>query len=155
MSDRKPENPALAQGVIPFLWFEKDAEVAARRYVELLGGQLLEVSPMMCSFELRGCRFMALNGGPRFPHTEAFSMFVPCEDQEEVDRLWAALLEGGGVEQQCGWLKDRWGLCWQIVPRMLFGVIGGPDAAGRERATRAMLAMKKLDIAALEAAYAG
>ena len=107
------------------------------------------------NFELEGQKYMAINGGPNFPFTEAISLFVRCEDQAEVDRYWTALTADGGKESQCGWLKDRFGLSWQIIPAALPRLLGGPDRAGAQRAMQAMLKMKKIDVAGLEQAYAG
>ena len=107
------------------------------------------------NFELEGQKYMAINGGPNFPFTEAISLFVSCEDQAEVDRYWTALTADGGKESQCGWLKDRFGLSWQIIPAALPRLLGGPDRAGAQRAMQAMLKMKKIDVAGLEQAYAG
>ena len=109
---------------------------------------------MTCSFELAGQKFTALNGGPMYKFTEAISFFVDCEDQAEVDRYWDALTDGGEASQ-CGWLKDKFGLSWQIVPRALGETLGGSDAEGSMRAMQAMMGMKKLDVAALERAYKG
>jgi len=154
--------------VVPFLWFDDAAEEAARLYVSLLpdsridgvqrapadtpdgpAGKVLTVR-----FTLAGRPFIALNGGPQFPFTESVSFQVACDDQAEVDRLWAALTDGG-AEGACGWLKDRWGLSWQIVPRRLPQLLGDPDAGRSRRAMEAMLGMRKLDIAALERAADG
>ena len=107
------------------------------------------------NFTLRGQPFVGLNGGPDFKFNEAVSFVIDCEDQAEVDRYWDALVEGGGEHGPCGWLKDRFGLSWQVVPKQLYEVLEGPDPAGAERAMQAMLQMGKLDVAALEAAYAG
>ena len=107
------------------------------------------------NFELEGQKYMAINGGPNFPFTEAISLFVSCEDQAEVDRYWTALTADGGKESQCGWLKDRFGLSWQIIPAALPRLLGGPDRASAQRAMQAMLKMKKIDVAGLETAYAG
>lgn len=154
--------------VVPFLWFDDAAEEAARLYVSLLpdsridgvqrapadtpsgpAGKVLTVR-----FTLAGRPFIALNGGPQYPFTESVSFQVACDDQAEVDRLWAALTDGG-AEGACGWLKDRWGLSWQIVPRRLPQLLGDPDAGRSRRAMEAMLGMRKLDIAALERAADG
>ena len=105
-------------------------------------------------FEIDGQRVTALNGGPIFSFSEAFSFVIECKDQAEVDDYWERLVEGG-QESQCGWLKDRFGLSWQVVPQALFETIGGPDPAGRARAMDALMKMKKLDVAKLKAAYAG
>lgn len=142
--------------VTPFLWYDGHAEEAARHYVDVFkkGSRLTHVSPMSVSFELEGQPFMALNGGPMFKFTEAFSLFVDCATQREVDYYWERLGEGG-APGRCGWLKDRWGLSWQVVPRMLFKVLGGSDKAASRRAMEAMLGMNKLSIAGLRAAYDG
>ena len=107
------------------------------------------------NFQLHGQPFMALNGGPQFHFTEAISLFVSCADQAEVDYFWDRLREGGGSESQCGWLKDRFGLSWQVIPEALGRLIGDPDRAKGQRAIQAMLQMKKIDIAALQQAHAG
>ena len=107
---------------------------------------------MTVEFELDGQRFMALNGGPAFKFTEAVSFVVQCENQQEVDEMWEKLSDGGG-EVQCGWLKDKYGLSWQIVPTVFFEMIQDQDAERKERVMKAMMQMKKLDIAGLEAAY--
>jgi predicted 3-demethylubiquinone-9 3-methyltransferase (glyoxalase superfamily) len=152
------------QKITPFLWFDTEAEEAAAFYTSLFEGSRVgavsrygEGSPgepgrvMTVEFELAGQTYVALNGGPEFPFTEAVSLQVSCEDQAEVDRLWDALTEGG-AESQCGWLKDRYGLSWQIVPTRLHELLGDPDPGRSQRAMQAMLGMKKLDVAALEAA---
>jgi len=163
---------AASQKITPFLWFDKEAEEAAKLYVSLFKNSAIEnVScygeagqkitggtpgkVMTVTFILDGLRFTALNGGPLFKFTEAVSFMVGCDSQEEVDMFWSKLMEGGGQESQCGWLKDRFGLSWQIVPRVLFELIGDKDRAKAGRATEAMLRMKKLDIAALKRAHAG
>ena len=109
---------------------------------------------MTITFELDGQEFIALNGGPEFPFTEAISLYVKCKEQAEIDKLWEKLTEGG-EESVCGWLKDRFGVSWQIVPSALPKYLGGPDAAGRQRAMAAMLGMIKLDIEGLRRAYEG
>ncbi|HYM14646.1 MAG TPA: VOC family protein [Dehalococcoidia bacterium] len=155
------------QGITPFLWFNDQAEEAVNFYVSLFpDSRVVEMSRVedprpgqsrsmaMATFELCGQRFMALNGGPTYQFSPAISLFVHCDDQAEIDGLWAALSADGG-EEQCGWVRDRFGVTWQIVPTMLGEVLGGPDAAGAKRARDAMLGMQKLDIAALRRAYAG
>jgi len=153
----------------PFLWFDSQAEEAANLYCSLFPnskvGKITRYPPgsyggmdgkvMTVEFELDGQPVTALNGGPVFKFNEAFSFTVDCEDQAEVDRYWNALTADGGEESQCGWLKDRFGLSWQIVPRALYELIEDADRAKAQRATEAMLGMKKLDIAALKAAHAG
>ena len=152
--------------ITPFLWFNDNAEEAMNFYVSVFpNSKVVSVSryseagpgkpgsAMVCSFELDGQRFSALNGGPHFKFTEAVSFFVECEDQTEVDHYWNHLLEGG-AESQCGWLKDKFGLSWQIVPRVLMELNSGPDKAKAARVMKAMFTMKKLVIANLEAAAA-
>ena len=106
-------------------------------------------------FNLSGAPFLALNGGPQFPFTEAVSFQIDCEDQAEVDHFWEGLVTGGGEHGQCGWLKDRFGLSWQVNPREMNRYLGGPDPAGAARAMQAMMGMKKLIVAQLKAAYEG
>jgi len=149
------------QKITTHLWFDTQAEQAANFYVslfkdsEITNAVKLEGTPspgdnvMLVSFRLAGQDFMAINGGPQFPFTEAISLMVSCEDQAEVDRLWAALTEGG-QESQCGWLKDRYGLSWQIIPERMGELLGDPDPERSQRAMQAMLQMKKIDIQALE-----
>jgi predicted 3-demethylubiquinone-9 3-methyltransferase (glyoxalase superfamily) len=154
--------------VTPFLWFDDQAEQAAEFYVSLIpnskitgvsrygeAGPGVPGSAMTVTFELDGLPVTALNGGPAFSFTEAFSFSVPCEDQAEVDRYWSALTADGGQESRCGWLKDRFGLSWQIVPKALPRLLGDPDRARANRAMQAMLKMNKLVVADLEAAAAG
>ena len=151
--------------ISPFLWFDSEAEEAAEFYVSLFpnssirgvarypkGSPMPAGSAMTVSFVLDGVEMQALNGGPQFAFTEAFSFFVQVETQEEIDRYWNALTADGGQESQCGWLKDRWGLSWQIVPANLGTLLGNPDPERAARAMQAMLGMKKLVIAELEAA---
>jgi predicted 3-demethylubiquinone-9 3-methyltransferase (glyoxalase superfamily) len=152
------------QTITTCLWFDTEAEEAANFYVSVFkNSQVQNVSHygeagprpagmvMTVDFELDGQQFIALNGGPEFRFTEAVSLQVNCETQEEVDRYWSVLSEGG-EEGPCGWLKDRYGLSWQIVPVALTELINDPDTAKAQRVMAAMLQMKKIDIAALEAA---
>ena len=155
--------------ITPCLWFDGEAEEAAKFYVSLLPDSKIEVvqrnsvdSPggmagtvVVVEFTLAGQRFMALNGGMRLEYTHAVSFKIDCVDQAEVDRLWDALLANGGQTERCGWLKDRYGLSWQIVPSALPEYLGGADRAGAQRAMQAMLGMVKLDIAGLKKAYEG
>jgi predicted 3-demethylubiquinone-9 3-methyltransferase (glyoxalase superfamily) len=142
------------QKITPFLWFDNNAEAAMNFYVSIFkDAQVLNVSPMTVSFRLNGQEFIGLNGGPEFKFTEAVSFFVNCETQAEVDELWSKLTSEGGEESQCGWLKDKFGLSWQIVPTILGELLGDPDREKADRAMQAMLKMKKLDIAALKRAY--
>jgi predicted 3-demethylubiquinone-9 3-methyltransferase (glyoxalase superfamily) len=150
------------QKITTCLWFEDQAEEAARAYVSLFeGSEVTLVTPgpngetQWVGFTLAGQRFMALNGGPANAFTEALSLFVRCRDQDEVDRLWAALTADGGQESRCGWLKDRFGVSWQIVPDRLGDLLGDPDPERSQRAMQAMLQMRKIDIAALERAADG
>jgi 2-polyprenyl-6-hydroxyphenyl methylase/3-demethylubiquinone-9 3-methyltransferase len=110
---------------------------------------------LLVEFTLAGQKYSGLNGGPQFRFTEAVSFMVHCEDQEEVDRLWNAILENGGEASACGWIKDRWGLAWQITPQRLLEMIASEDRAAAERAMEKMMEMVKLDLAELEAAYRG
>jgi len=156
------------QKITTYLWFDDDAEEAMKFYTSLFKNSKIlstsrypEGSPgkpgtlMTGSFQLDGQEFMALNGGPQFPFTEAISLFVNCETQQEVDDLWAKLTADGGEESQCGWLKDKFGVSWQIIPKQLGEMIGDKDPAKSKRAVDAMLKMKKIDIKALERARDG
>jgi predicted 3-demethylubiquinone-9 3-methyltransferase (glyoxalase superfamily) len=153
--------------ITPFLWFDKEAEEAAGFYVSLFPNSNVtavarygEAGPgpkgtvMTVAFELDGKQFTALNGGPLFKFNESVSFVVNCKDQAEVDRYWEKL-GAGGEYSQCGWLKDRYGLSWQIVPDALMRFLGEPDEAKKDRVMKAMLKMRKFDIAALEAAAKG
>jgi len=154
--------------IAPCLWFDGEGEEAAEFYVSLLPDSRINHvqrnvadspagkagSVLVVDFTLAGQRFLALNGGTRFEYTHAISFQVDCTDQTEVDRLWDGLSVGGTVER-CGWLKDRFGVSWQIVPRVLPELLGDPDPAKAQRVMQAMLQMVKLDIAGLEAAHAG
>jgi predicted 3-demethylubiquinone-9 3-methyltransferase (glyoxalase superfamily) len=144
------------QKITPFLWYDGKAAEAAKLYCSLFeGSKILSENPMSVTFELAGQRFMALNGGPNFKFTEAFSVFVSCDSQDEVDRLWKALTANGGAESQCGWLKDKYGMSWQIIPTALMDLMGDPDREKANRAIGAMMKMQKIDIAALKKAAAG
>ncbi|GAB2460217.1 putative 3-demethylubiquinone-9 3-methyltransferase (glyoxalase superfamily) [Conyzicola lurida] len=151
--------------ISPFLWFDKDAYEAAELYVSLFpDSRILNVgrypdgspgepgSVMSVSFVLDGLEVQALNAGPQFPFTEAFSFFVQADTQEKIDRYWDALIADGGAPSQCGWLKDRFGLSWQIVPPRLGELLGDPDPERAGRVMQAMLGMQKIVIADLEAA---
>ena len=150
------------QKITPFLWFDSQAEEAANFYVSLFDDAEItnvarypEGTPgpagqvMTVSFRLAGQEFTALNGGPEFTFTEAVSLYVRCKDQDEVDHFWTQLTEGG-EESQCGWLKDRFGLSWQIVPDRLGELLGDPDPARSQAAMQAMLQMSKIEIKTLE-----
>jgi predicted 3-demethylubiquinone-9 3-methyltransferase (glyoxalase superfamily) len=141
------------QKITPFLWFENQAREAADFYGSIFkNSRIINSNPMVVTFELEGQKFMALNGGPQFKFTEAISLFVDCETQEEVDYYWEKLT-AGGQESQCGWLKDKYGLSWQIVPSILGKLIGDKDPKKANNALQAMLQMKKIDIAKLKEAH--
>jgi predicted 3-demethylubiquinone-9 3-methyltransferase (glyoxalase superfamily) len=141
------------QKITPFLWFDGKAEEAANFYVSLFkNARIASNSPMSVTFQIDGREFIAFNGGPMFKFTEAISLFVSCETQEEIDRLWDKLSEGG-QKQRCGWLKDKYGVSWQIIPPTLGRMLQDKDPAKSKRVMQAMLQMDKIDIAALEEAY--
>jgi len=155
------------QTITPFLWFDNQAEEAAKFYVSVFkNSKILSVSRFndagpgqnekvtVVEFVLDGQHVMALNGGPHFQLSEAFSFRVTCETQEEVDRLWETLSEGG-EKSMCGWLKDRFGLSWQIAPTALIKLLGDPDPKKAKRVMEAMLKMGKIDISLLQQAYDG
>lgn len=145
------------------LWFDKEGEDAANFYVSLLPESFIESASypvpdqpaLVVEFTLAGAPYMTLNGGPMYKHTPAASISVLTKDQAETDRLWDALLEGGGEEQMCAWLIDRFGVSWQIIPEVLPEMMGADDKAAAGRARDAMMQMRKIDIAALEAAFHG
>jgi predicted 3-demethylubiquinone-9 3-methyltransferase (glyoxalase superfamily) len=160
------------QKLTPFLWFDNNAEEAVNFYVSIFknatvgkitrytgaGAQAAgrpEGSVMTIDFQLEGQKFAAINGGPHFKFTEAISFVVNCESQEEVDYFWNKLTADGGQESQCAWLKDKYGLSWQIVPRVLMEMLGDKDPQKAQRVMEAMLQMKKIDIATLQRAYDG
>jgi len=158
---------ANVQKITPFLWFDKEAEEAAKLYVSIFQnskvGKVLRYgdtgpgpkgSVMTVSFELEGQQFTALNGGPQFKFTEAVSFVVHCETQAEVDHFWEKLT-AGGRPVQCGWLKDKFGLSWQIVPNALIELLSDPDPKKSQRVMAAMMQMVKIDIAKLKEASAG
>ncbi len=153
------------QKITPFLWFDDDAEEAVNFYVSIFKNSKIgsvarygDAGPgpkgavMTMSFELEGLQFTALNGGPQFKFTEAISLFVSCATQAEVDELWEKLSEGG-EQGPCGWLKDKYGLSWQIIPTALMEMMQDKDAEKARRVTEAMLKISKIDIAALRRAY--
>ncbi|MEW2488007.1 VOC family protein [Streptomyces sp. NPDC048411] len=156
-----------SEGFTTCLWLDGQAEDAADHYMSIfknskLGrvGRYSEAGPgpagsvMAVEFEINGQKFVALNGGPQFTFNESISFQIPCDDQEEVDYYWSRLCEGG-EEGPCGWLKDKYGVSWQVVPNVLIDWIGDPDPVKASRTTEAMMTMKKLDIAALQKAHAG
>ena len=155
------------QKITPFLWYDNQAEEAANFYVSIfknskIGDIMRSVdeassgrpvgSVLVVDFQLEGQEFAAINGGPNFKFTEAVSFVVNCESQEEVDYFWDKLIEGGGQESQCGWLKDKYGLSWQITPTILLDLVKDKDTAKAKRVFEAMLKMKKIDIATLKQA---
>jgi predicted 3-demethylubiquinone-9 3-methyltransferase (glyoxalase superfamily) len=142
--------------ITPFLWFDDQAEQAARFYTTVFpSSRIVSASPMVVELELDGTRLTAFNGGPQFQFTEAVSFVVDCDSQGEVDDYWAKLTADGGRESRCGWLKDKYGLSWQIVPKVLPKLLSDPDRARADRVMQAMLKMTRIDIAALERAAAG
>lgn len=155
--------------ITPCLWFDGDAEEAAGLYTSIFPNSRIDKvvraaadtpsnrqgDVITVEFTLDGSPFVGLNGGPHFTFSEAVSFVIDCRDQAEVDRYWEALIAGGGEPSVCGWLKDRFGLSWQVVPRRLNEMMESDDRAAAERATTAMLAMTKLDLAKLEEAYRG
>jgi predicted 3-demethylubiquinone-9 3-methyltransferase (glyoxalase superfamily) len=156
------------QKVTPMLWFDTEAEEAAKFYVSVFKNSKMgsisrygegmpgrKGSVMTVSFEIEGQAFTALNGGPQFKFTEAISLVVNCETQTEIDYYWDKLTAGGGKEVECGWLKDKFGLSWQIVPAVVFDLIKQSDQKKSDRVMQAVMQMKKLDIAALQRAAAG
>jgi len=151
--------------ITPYLWFENQAEEAANYYASIFkNSKIHEIqrygeagpgpagSAMIVTFELEGQNFIALNGGPQFKFNEAISFYVDCQTQEEVDELWAKL-SAGGEEGPCGWLKDKYGLSWQIIPTTLTELLSDPDPEKAERVMKAMLQMSKIDIEGLKKAY--
>jgi predicted 3-demethylubiquinone-9 3-methyltransferase (glyoxalase superfamily) len=156
------------QKITTCLWFDNNAEEAMNFYVSVFKNSKV-IDLMRCgdagpgpkgsvlcgTFQLEGQQFMALNGGPQFKFTEAVSLFVDCQTQAEVDDLWAKLTAGGGAPSQCGWLKDKFGLSWQIIPSALMEMMSDKDAAKAGRVMQAMLGMTRIDIAALKRAYEG
>lgn len=152
--------------ITPFLWFDNNLEEAMKFYASVFkntkignvsrygeGAPVPAGSVMTATFEIEGQEFMALNGGPVFKFTEAISFFVNCENQEEVDELWTKLTTNGGEESQCGWLKDKFGLSWQIIPKQLGEMLGDKDPKKSQNVMQAMLKMKKIDVSKLKEAY--
>jgi predicted 3-demethylubiquinone-9 3-methyltransferase (glyoxalase superfamily) len=156
------------QKITTFLWFDGNAEEAANFYVSIFqNSRILNItrcgeagpgpkgSVLVVTFQLEGQEFIALNGGPQYTFTPAISLLVNCETQAEVDGLWAKLTSGGGKEVQCGWLQDKFGLSWQIVPKAFFELMQDKDPVKSQRVFKAMMQMTKFDIAALQRAYRG
>jgi predicted 3-demethylubiquinone-9 3-methyltransferase (glyoxalase superfamily) len=154
------------KNITPCLWFNNNAEEAVNYYISIFkdskivnlsrygkGAPMPEGTVLTILFQLNGQDFMALNGGPGFQFSEAISLFVDCENQQEVDAFWDKLIADGGEESQCGWLKDKFGLSWQIVPDALGGLLSGPDPAKSQKVFDALMQMKKIDVATLQRAY--
>ena len=151
------------------LWFDGEAREAATFYTSIfpessIGSEWiaptdtpgnLKGEEVVVRFQIFGSQFIGLNGGPQFPHSEAISFQIPCEDQAEIDKYWNLLVSNGGSESRCGWLKDKFGISWQVVSPIMDQYLGGPDAAGAQRATQAMLGMTKIDLSALKNSYLG
>jgi predicted 3-demethylubiquinone-9 3-methyltransferase (glyoxalase superfamily) len=151
------------------LWFDGKARQAATFYTSIFPDSSIAdnwIAPtdtpgnkqgeeIVVNFKIFGQDFIALNGGPQFPHSEAISFQIPCRDQSEIDHYWEILIKDGGQESQCGWLKDKFGISWQVISAEMNSYLGGPDAEGAQRATQAMLKMKKIDLAAMKVAYEG
>lgn len=166
--DPSPRAMVRTPTITPFLWFDDDAEQAIAFYTSLFpdsqllsstrwgeGGPVPAGTLMSATFRLAGRDYMALNGGPHYRLNEAFSLFVACKDQAEIDHWWQALLADGGQESRCGWLKDRFGVSWQIVPEELATLLADPDPVKAGRVGQALLRMQKIDLAALRRAHAG
>jgi len=151
------------------LWFDGNAREAANFYTSIFPNSSIAdnwIAPtdtpgnkqgeeIVVNFKIFGHDFIALNGGPQFPHSEAVSFQIPCKDQSEIDHYWEILTKDGGQESQCGWLKDKFGVSWQVISAEMNHYLGGPDSAGAQRATQAMLGMRKIDLAAMKSAYEG
>ncbi len=151
------------------LWFNGNAREAANFYASIFPDSSVEdnwIAPIdtpgnkkgeeiVVNFKIFGQNFIGLNGGPQFPHSEAISFQIPCRDQEEIDKYWDLLTKDGGEESQCGWLKDKFGISWQITSPEMMKYLGGPDPEGSKRATEAMLQMKKIDLEEMKRAYLG
>lgn len=159
----------MSPKIAPCLWYDGTAEEAATFYAATFPHSSVDAvhrapgdypsgkqgDALSVEFTVLGMKFIGLNGGPIFPHSEAVSFQVYTDSQEETDRYWHAIVDGGGAESMCGWCKDKWGLSWQITPRALTAAISHPDRAAAKRAFEAMMTMRKIDIAAIEAALAG
>ncbi|MDY0871495.1 VOC family protein [Dongia rigui] len=154
---------ATTQKVVTHLWFDDDAEAAAKFYTSLLPNSKIESVTYFdraknlygVVFTLSGQEYRALNAGPTYKLSPAVSLWVKCDDQKELDRIWNAILENGGKEQACGWVQDKWGLSWQVHPAVLDAMISDPDEEKRNRVLQAVWGMIKIDLATLEKAYRG
>ena len=142
--------------ITPFLWFDNQAQDAMKFYTSIFkDSKVISSNPMVVQFELQGQKFIGLNAGPHHKFTEAVSFFVEVETQQEIDYYWEKLMADGGRPDQCGWLKDKFGLSWQVIPKALPQLVGDSDRDKAKRATDAMLKMVKIDLAALQRAHAG
>jgi predicted 3-demethylubiquinone-9 3-methyltransferase (glyoxalase superfamily) len=142
--------------ITPFLWFDNTVPQAVDFYASVFPDAKIEMkSDFMAVFEIQGQRFYALNGGPQFKFTEAVSFFISVDTQEEIDHYWTSLIAGGGEESMCGWLKDKFGVSWQVIPRQLMEHQSSPDRAAAERSQNAMMKMRKIVITDLDKAFAG
>ncbi len=143
------------QKITPFLWFDGQAAAAAKFYVSIFKrAKILSSSPMSVTLQLAGQELILFNGGPHYKLTPAFSLFIHCKRQQEIDYYWAKLTRGG-AESRCGWLEDKYGLSWQVVPDILFMLLNDKDPVKADRAMQAMLKMRKFDIKAMKRAHAG
>jgi predicted 3-demethylubiquinone-9 3-methyltransferase (glyoxalase superfamily) len=141
--------------ITPFLWYDGKAQEAAEFYTSIFkNSKIVSTNPMSATFQIDGCEFIAFNGGPHFKFNESISLFIDCNTQEEVDELWNKLSKGGS-ESRCGWLKDKYGLSWQVVPSTLGKLLGDKDPVKAKRVMDAMLKMSKINIKALQDAYEG
>ena len=146
----------MKTNISTFLWFDTNAIDAAKLYAEIVpGAKLTSTSPMSASFEIGDQRFIAFNGGSHFALTPAVSLMIQVDTQEEIDALWSKFISTGGTESKCGWLVDKFGLSWQIIPTKLLSLIGDKDPEKAQRATQAMLTMSKIDLAEIERAHRG
>jgi predicted 3-demethylubiquinone-9 3-methyltransferase (glyoxalase superfamily) len=144
------------QKIIPFLWFDNQAAEAANFYVGIFpNSRIVSSHSLVTTFELEGVRHMAINGGPRFQHSEAFSLLIQCDNQQEIDHYWQSLIAGGGAPSMCGWLKDKYGVSWQVVPSNIGDWMTGPDQAAAQRGFQALMGMTKIVIADIEKAMQG
>lgn len=155
--------------LITCLWFDGRAREAALFYTSIFPNSSIadhwlaptdtpgnkQGEEVVVNFKIFGREFIALNGGPQFPHSDAISFQIPCKDQSEIDHYWEILTKNGGQESQCGWLKDKFGVSWQVTSPEMMKYLGGPDSQGAQRATQAMLKMKKIDLALMKSAYEG
>ncbi|MEO8551178.1 MAG: VOC family protein [Kofleriaceae bacterium] len=146
----------MQDNISTFLWFDTNAADAARMYCEIFpGAKITSESPMSASFEIGAQKFIAFNGGPHYKLTPAVSVFVSCKNQEEVDTVWNRFLAAGSSEHKCGWLVDKYGLSWQIIPTQLMELMSDPDPEKANRVVQAMLKMQKIEVAELQRAHRG